>query len=159
MKQYKRNDSSSSIVREPAVAYASLGSNLNSIVSIDKDDSISYLEIIHRGVSYSVLTDFMKLSSLHIDVLADILHITSRTLRRQTDKKLLSIPISEKLVELIRLYKWGHEVFGDTQIFNEWMHRRIRSLGYRVPIEIIDTSIGVEIVYNELSRLTYGVYS
>ena len=159
MKKYNKKKSIQSIAQEPAIAYDMMHTGYNAIAALSYNDNYGYLHIIKDGVDASVLKDFMKLSNIHIDLMADILHLNSRTLRRIGEQDLLNSHISEKLVELIRLYKLGHEVFGDVIVFNTWMDRKIKGLGYTRPLDIIDSSIGIDIVTEELQRIMYGVYS
>ncbi len=159
MKKYKSSKSGYSTAQEPAVAYRSMHNSFKSIINISPDNNHKYLHIIKDGVGASALQDFMDISQIHIDLMAEILHLNSRTLRRIQENDILNTLISEKLVELIRLYKLGHEVYGDIKVFNEWMNTKIKGIGYLRPLDIIDTSIGIDIVTDELNRLIYGVYA
>lgn len=159
MKKYKTKSDDTSIAAEPATAYASLQDSFNTIADIDLDDKYTFLSIIRKGLDFTVLIDFLKIADLHIDEMAHLLHINSRTIRRMSHSDTLNADLSEKLIELIRLFKLGHEIFGDTHIFNEWMRRQVAGLGYARPLDLVDTSIGIEIVGDELYRLAYGVYS
>jgi len=49
-------------------------------------------------------------------------------------------------------------VFGDPSIFNKWMRRPIKGLGFELPLTMLVTTIGTEIVSDELVRISYGVY-
>ena len=158
MSKYSIQDATS-LATEPAVAYSALESGFRKLAKVDFDDKFKYLTIIRGGLKSDVLFDFMKIASLHIDEMAHLLHLNSRTLRRVEDGAILDVDISEKLVELIRLYKLGHEVFGDVAVFNTWMKREIKGIDGHRPINIVDTSVGVEIVRDELMRLSYGVFS
>ena len=159
MKKYKVADNIVTTVQEPATAYSYMSTDFRSILKVAYTDNHSYLRIIRQRVAHTVLDNFMSMSCIHLDLMAKILHLNSRTLRRLNNSELLNTTISEKLVELIRLYKLGHEVFGDMHTFNVWMGRKIRGLGYIRPIDIIDSNIGVEIVAEELERILHGVYA
>jgi len=147
------------IVEEPAVAYGKSKSPLQIVKSLSDDDKYGYLKVVKSGLTYAALEDFMSMSALHLEDMSAILHVNSRTLRRFTSDQLLSLAMSEKLVSLLRLYKLGHEVFGNADIFNDWMRRPVRGLGYELPLTMLVTAIGTEIVSDELVRLSYGVYN
>ncbi len=159
MKKYSQNNANNTIASEPAAAYASLHKPFKMISKINTEDKHIFLDIIRKGLDYTVLDDFMLLADLHLDEMADLLHINSRTIRRMSTSEPINTDLSEKLIDLIRLYKLGHEVFGDTLVFNQWMKRNISGIGHARPIDIVDTAIGVEIVSDELNRLAFGVYS
>jgi len=144
---------------EAAVTYYNMPSPLKIIGDVGRDDKHSFLSVVKSGLEYDTLIDFMKMAEFHMDEMAHILHINSRTIRRLSTKDTLNIDISEKLLELLRLYRFGLEVFGDLSVFNVWIRRSIRGLGDVTPMSLLDTGIGVEIVMDELERLAYGVYN
>ena len=146
------------MVKEAAVAYGTSKSPLHLVSSLSADDKFGYLKVVKSGLTFKDLEQFMDMSELHLDDMSAILHINSRTLRRFESDDLLSLDISEKLVNLLRLYKLGHEVFGDPSIFNKWMRRPIKGLGFELPLTMLVTTIGTEIVSDELVRISYGVY-
>lgn len=149
----------STVANEPALSYLNNTSPLQVIGQVSRNDKHSFLTIVKSGLEYSVLRDFMDLASFHIEEMAKILHITSRTIRRMDNDSKLNIDVSEKILELLRLYKFGIEIFGDKEVFNVWIRRSIKGLGNVTPISLLDTGVGVEIVMDELERLAYGVYN
>ncbi len=144
---------------EAAAAYYNMPSPLKVIGDVGRDDKHSFLSVVKDGLGYETLIDFMEMAEFHIDEMAHIMHINSRTIRRLSSKETLNIDLSEKLLELIRLYRFGIEVFGDLEVFNVWIRRSIRGLGDVTPMSLLDIGIGVEIVMDELERLAYGVYN
>jgi len=146
-------------VEEAAVAYGYLSSSLHIVEGMDLGDKHSVLEIVRKGVSYDVLLDFMKVADLHIDEMAALLHVTSRTIRRLEGTGLLNISLSEKIVMLLRLYHKGLDIFGAEEYMNTWLRSSIAGLGGESPLSLLATNIGTEIVSDELDRIAYGVYS
>jgi putative toxin-antitoxin system antitoxin component (TIGR02293 family) len=159
-KKYKMTeDTNAALVNEAAVAYKSMPSPLRVIGNVGRGDKHSFLSVVKEGLDYDTLIGFMKMAAFHIDEMALILHVNSRTIRRLEPKSTLNIDLSEKLLELLRLYRFGIEIFGDLDVFNAWIRRSIRGLGDVTPMSLLDTGIGVEIVMDELERLAYGVYN
>lgn len=160
-KKYREKDNQKEqvAVSEPALSYTLPKNSLKVVKNISSSDKYGYLKVIQKGLDYEVLVDFMKMSDFHLDEVAKLLRLNSRTLRRLDKGKPLNMDISEKLVNLLRLYKLGLEIFGDTATFNSWLRRSIAGLGHQKPIYIMHTAIGIEIIMDELERLAYGVYS
>ncbi|MFT4532866.1 MAG: putative toxin-antitoxin system antitoxin component (TIGR02293 family) [Saprospiraceae bacterium] len=159
-RKYKIEDEAiNTSVNEAAIFYKSLPSPLKVIGNVGRDDKHTFLSVVKDGLDYDTLIDFMEMAEFHLDEMAIILHINSRTIRRLDSKVTLNIDLSEKLLELMRLYKFGIEIFGDMAVFNVWIRRSIRGLGDVTPMSLLDTGIGVEIVMDELERLAYGVYN
>jgi len=144
---------------EAAAAYRNMPLPLRVIGNVGRDDKHSFLSVVKDGLGYDTLIEFMKMAEFHMDEMAHILHVNSRTIRRLDSKVSLNIDLSEKLLELLRLYRFGIEIFGGVDVFNVWIRRSIRGLGDVTPMSLLDTGIGAEIVMDELDRLAFGVYN
>ncbi len=66
---------------------------------------------------------------------------------------------SERIYELARLFGLGYEVFDSKYDFKEWLMTPTRPLGNKKPFDLLDSSIGFEMVENEIIRIKYNVYS
>jgi putative toxin-antitoxin system antitoxin component (TIGR02293 family) len=66
---------------------------------------------------------------------------------------------SERIYELARLFGLGYEVFNSKDDFKEWLMTPARPLGNKKPFDLLDSSIGFEMVENEIIRIKYNVYS
>ena len=66
---------------------------------------------------------------------------------------------SERIYELARLFGLGYEVFDSKDDFKEWLVTPTRPLGNKKPFDLLDSSIGFEMVENEIIRIKYNVYS
>lgn len=66
---------------------------------------------------------------------------------------------SERIYELARLFGLGYEVFDSKDDFKEWLMTPTRPLGNKKPFDLLDSSIGFEMVENEIIRIKYNVYS
>ena len=125
----------------------------------DVNDENYLIEIIRKGIPKKVIDTIMTRTGLTEDEMSSVLHVSKRTIQRRVPQEVLNPEQSERLVELAKLYSRGKEVFGDINIFKEWMDREILTLGNRKPKEFLDTSIGFNILLDELGRIEHGVYS
>ncbi len=116
-----------------------------------------YLHIARRGIPKSNLEVVRKNTGLGVQQLSRVLHITPRALQKKSAVDLLDSYVSEKLLELGRLFARGKEVFGDTKLFSEWLGSPCRALGNEVPLSLLDTSFGFEMVTLELGRIEHGI--
>ena len=57
-----------------------------------------------------------------------------------------------------KLYERGLEVFGDKDIFKDWMITDIIALGNKKPIDLIDTPEGIQSVLTVLGRIEHGIF-
>jgi uncharacterized protein (DUF2384 family) len=64
----------------------------------------------------------------------------------------------DKINELLELFIYGSEVFGDKKKFVMWMNLSIISLGTK-PIKIVNTVNGISTIRSILGRIEHGVFS
>lgn len=167
------------IVMEPEVAYGprpsnssiSFSSGIPSISSFlgkskngskDADDTLNkhqYISIIREGVKMQTLEHLMKATDISSNEMASIMHTSERTLRRYTSDTVLNPEQSERIIELARLFTRGSEVFGSLDNFKSWMNSTIIAFGNKKPKELLDTSLGIEILQEELGRIEHGIFA
>jgi putative toxin-antitoxin system antitoxin component (TIGR02293 family) len=118
------------------------------------------ITLIRTGLPNTVLQKLKVLMDISADELAAIMHISTRTLlRKEADKKPLNSEQTERVIELARLYAKGEEVTGSKAAFKEWMDTKVDSLGQKRPKDYLDTSLGIQMLLDELGRIEYGIYS
>lgn len=74
-------------------------------------------------------------------------------------KKVYGRETSERIYEISRLFGLGYEVFDSPENFKEWLLTPSKTLGNKKPFELLDSSLGFELVENEIVRIQYNVYS
>lgn len=116
------------------------------------------IPIIRKGLSKKNLDHLMTTTGLDIESIANILHISERTFHRYTNVTTLNPEISERIFEIARLYTRGEEAFGDLSSFKTWMSFPSKALGSRPPKELLDTSLGIKLIEDELVRIEQGIY-
>lgn len=140
-------------VVEPTSFLNVLGNNYTIATDFD------LLNLARKGVSKKALLSLAKQISLTIQEVAGIMHISERTLQRYSPATLIKTEHAEKAIELARLYERGTEVFGTTDNFNDWMKTPNYTLNGETPLQLLDTSIGFDLVIQTLGRIEYGVFS
>lgn len=141
---------------EPISSYSQ--SSHSSFIPTQNSD-IDTLFLIKKGIPKKNLDKTIKMMSFSLDEMAVLLHVSERTLRRYDDHTILNTEQSERIIELNNLYSYGNEVFGDASKFKQWIESPIMALGNLKPKEFLDTSLGIRMLKNILSRIEYGVYS
>jgi putative toxin-antitoxin system antitoxin component (TIGR02293 family) len=110
-----------------------------------------------KGIDTKIFYDILILSGLEKDRLADMFHISLKTIMRYTQaNKTLDITASEQALKIVALFKKGVEVFGNLQIFRNWLAKPQYGLGRQIPFELMETSLGIDLITEELSRIEYG---
>jgi putative toxin-antitoxin system antitoxin component (TIGR02293 family) len=116
------------------------------------------VKLARQGFPKKALLALAKKISLSIQELANILHISERTLQRYEDDVIIKTEYAEKAVELARLYTRGEEVFGSMDKFKLWMKAPSLIFNGEAPVTFLDTSAGFDMVFNELGRIEHGIF-
>lgn len=121
-------------------------------------DEMDLIDLIEQGLTKESAIHLAKALSITNKRLAELLPISRRTFEMCHSKKHLDRAASQQIISLARLTAEGFEVFGGQDRFVEWMNAPCTALGERVPISLITTQIGIDIVRDELGRIGHGVY-
>ena len=107
-------------------------------------------------------TAFAVADLLHLSAeeLADMLHTTTKTLRtyREANKR-LAPAASEQVLKLLALSRAGTEVFGEAAAFRRWLGKPAYGLGQQLPLSLLQTSGGIDLVADEVSRIAHGDFA
>lgn len=157
-----KNSKNSLIVEEPAVAYGyvnftPLGVMMGGLSETPSDFDL--VNLARTGISKRSLLALARKISLTIEEIANVLHISERTLQRYTPTTIVKTEYADKAIELARLYERGTAVLGSESEFNIWMRTPNHALNNEVPLTLLDTSIGFDLIFQVLGRLEYGVFS
>jgi putative toxin-antitoxin system antitoxin component (TIGR02293 family) len=160
---YKKKPSEEFIVNEPMVAYVTQGSGnpfaglLSGVKPIDLSNDFNVLQLTRQGLPKRVLLSLAKKISITLQELANIMHISERTLQRYDDDEIVKTEYAEKAISLARLYVRGDEVFESMDNFKIWMKTPSIIFNGESPLSLLDTSIGFDMVLTELGRIEHGI--
>ena len=145
--------------------YITQGSNnpfyglLSGIKPVNLSTDFNIVQLTRQGLPKRVLLSLAKKISLTIQELANIMHISERTLQRYDDEAVVSSEYSEKAIELARLYTRGNEVFGSIDKFKLWIRTPSVIFNGEAPLALLDTSAGFNMVFTELGRIEHGIFA
>jgi putative toxin-antitoxin system antitoxin component (TIGR02293 family) len=117
------------------------------------------MQITRQGIVRNAVDSIAKLLGLSTADLARYLHVSERTLQRYSFDKELSPELSDRLIQIAKVYAKALEVFEDESTAVDWLKYPNRALGDTVPMDYLDNSSGVEIILDELTRIEYGVFA
>ena len=122
---------------------------------------LDLIETIRQGLPKQALERLAKALRVKVLDLEHILPVSRRTLQRyeQQDVKCLPKELSDHMLQVAKVYARAVEVFEDEQRALEWLQAPIVALGGRIPMSLLDTSTGVDVVLTELGRIEYGIFA
>lgn len=127
------------------------------IASVTNDNDL--ISVIRSGIPRVAMDHLMEIADISLLEMAAIVHTSDRTLRRYTPAQKLSQEQSERMVELARLYSRGEQVLGSLPEFRQWMSTRLLAFGDKKPKEFLDTSLGINMIMDELGRIEHGIFA
>lgn len=126
--------------------------------SIDNNNVLSLIDLVRKGINIATFNLFANKSPFSLNEWSGFLHMSERTMQRyQKEKRSFDALQSEKIVEIILLYKKGTEVFGNDEKFNSWLETGNLALGNIKPKQLLDNTFGINLLKDELTRIEYGV--
>jgi putative toxin-antitoxin system antitoxin component (TIGR02293 family) len=155
-------------LKEPQVLYNLLPTSNNALHYLEGgtkktakviNKKHEFIDMIRHGVPRKSMDHLMQSTGITPEEMAAIMHTSERTLRRYEPHKLLNPEQSERIIELARLYSRGEEVLGDKESFKEWMDANVLALGNKKPKTYLDTSLGIELLMEELGKIEQGVFA
>lgn len=122
---------------------------------------LDLIETIRQGLPKQALEQLAKALRVKVSDLEHILPVSRRTLQRyeQQDVKCLPKELSDHMLQVAKVYARAVDVFEDEERALAWLQAPIVALGGRIPISLLDTSTGVDLVLTELGRIEYGVFA
>ena len=119
----------------------------------------SLISLIKAGITRRSLDDLIIATGLSLSELADCMHLSERTLRNYTPSTHLGPDSSERAIEIALLYERGKEVFGSLESFKKYMDVPVLALGNERPKAYLDTSVGINLLMEELGRIQQGIFA
>ncbi|MBM4261780.1 MAG: DUF2384 domain-containing protein [Deltaproteobacteria bacterium] len=114
---------------------------------------------VKEGLPYASFEALSAGLGLDRDEAANALHLPHRTIARRKKQQKLRADESDRVLRLARISAQATETFGSKAKAAEWLRRPNRALGNVVPLELLDTDIGVRQVEEILGRIEHGLIS
>lgn len=136
------------ILKEPAITYNAL----------DDRNALLLINAIKKGINYSFFERLAKNIPFTLREWSLFLHLSERSLQRyKKEKGTFNAITSERIIEITMLNKYGIEVFGNQERFNTWLAAKNTALGGIKPKDLLDSSFGIQMLKDELTRIEHGV--
>ncbi|MBI5443015.1 MAG: DUF2384 domain-containing protein [Deltaproteobacteria bacterium] len=116
-------------------------------------------ERLEEGLPYAALEALTERLELSQGEVLSSLALTARTLARRKKEHRLHAVESDRLYRVARITARAFDVFGDEEKARRWLHKPNRSLGGKVPLELLTTDVGAQHVDDILGRIEHGIPS
>lgn len=124
--------------------------------SISSD--LSIVKSANRGVNSVVFTELVEITGINRNFLAEhVFDVSLKTmLRYQKENKNLNPRNSEIALKLLNLFNKGIEIFGTMNSFMSWLNKGAYGLGEQIPLNLMNTNTGIDLIEEELIRIEFG---
>lgn len=116
------------------------------------------IALIKQGISKKQLGVIKEEVELDYDDLSELLAVSRANLIGKKGNEKFDSSTSERIFLLADVVTYGRFIFGDNDIFNEWLKTPSKALGNVAPLSMMDTLYGIEEVKKEVTRIGYGVF-
>ena len=117
------------------------------------------IEAISRGLPAELASELAAGLEIGQEQMATLLRLTPRTLQRRSERGRLDLNESERLWGLARLLSRAVEVLESEPGAVHWLKSPIQALGWKTPLALAQTAVGLREVENVLGRIEHGVFS
>ena len=122
------------------------------------NNDLSIVKSSNAGVSSKIFSELVEMSGISKRFLAEeVFDISLKTMMRyQKDNKKLNPRNSEIALKLMNLFRKGIEIFGTMISFMSWLNKEAYGLGDKLPINLMNTNTGIDLIEEELIRIEFG---
>jgi len=111
----------------------------------------------NKGVNSEEFFKFAEVSGQNPSILSGYLNLSLKTLMRyRRSRKKLNPDKSEQLLKWFALYMKGIKIFSNINSFNNWLNKPAYGLGNVIPVSLMNTSTGIDLIVEELQRIEFG---
>lgn len=113
---------------------------------------------VRRGLTSRELASLTAELKQRAEVWSKILGISTRTmLRNRARTQRLDANVSDRIQRVKRIYALTQDAIGGPEKAGLWLTRPNRALYGQIPLTLLDTDAGVQIVQEELYRIRHGI--
>ena len=138
------------------------------------------INFIRGGLPFQFFLGLGERLPFSIREWARVLHLSERSLQRfqkdqkafdamrsdcmaskafQKDQKAFDAMQSERIIEITMLSNYGKSIFGSDRRWMQWLALPNLAMGGLAPQSLLDSSIGIQLIRDELGRLEHGIVS
>lgn len=137
-----------------STAYKMLGGKPSDVKTLDQT-----LNVIRTGLPVGMMDKATLMLGLTSKEFLPMLGMNVRSFQRnKKDKSWRLNPLqSEQALKITELVAFADDYFGDHDVTLKWLNTPSNAFSKKRPIELLDTSTGIEAVLDKINLLAYGM--
>jgi putative toxin-antitoxin system antitoxin component (TIGR02293 family) len=113
-------------------------------------------ELVENGISFKEIESIVHYLDLKVPEIAKAAAVSPSTVSRWKPETSIGVPGSSQFFKVDELIKKGVDLFGGTEEFKRWLNTENIVLGNQVPLKLVTSHIGIDLVDEALDALHYG---
>lgn len=123
------------------------------------EDSINEIKTIREGIDPELVDNFLSDQFFVVkDILISLNIKPSTYFAKKKNHKRLDPTSTEKFLRLFSVVQSAQKILGHAEGKN-WLYRKVPSLGDQIPMDLLDTEAGHQLVEQALLQIKYGIYN
>lgn len=122
-------------------------------------DRLSYHKATTEGTSFDLAEIVREQLNISKEILADLAGITAKTLKQREDHDQLNSAEVDRLLRVFKVILVALDVLGNVEDVRSWIKREQTFLNGEVPLELLRTEPGTDMVITALKRIKFSVVS
>jgi len=122
-------------------------------LNLEITDFSSFVPYIRNGFSRKCFDEFLSQTT----ITTAIMRLSAFGSLADNESEELSPEASDCLLRIARIYAEALELFENQTHAAKWLITNSVTLGNQTPLELLDTTVGFELVFHELKRIQYGI--
>lgn len=108
-------------------------------------------------VNWEHVRTLKEISNFNDEVLSNWLNVSVKTFRLyKKPEQEINVNIKEHVLVLLSLMQHGKNVFGNTEVFEEWLTSENFYFDRKAPVDFLKTITGIRFIDDRLTAMEYG---
>jgi len=120
--------------------------------------TVQVIDNLETGIPTTAIEDISSYLDISVIELINYLRISRSTWHRRKKAGKLDFDLSDKVLQVTKLLEYAENVFGNSKKVRLWF--KIPSIVFenRLPVELIGSLSGINLINDELIRIEHGVF-
>ena len=123
-----------------------------------QSETVQVIKNLETGVPAAAVEEIASYLDIPVNELMKHLHISNSTWHRRKKAGKLDFNLSDKVLQVSKLLEYAENVFGNSEKASLWFKMPSIVFENLLPVELIGSLSGINLINDELIRIEHGVF-
>ena len=123
-----------------------------------QSETVQVIKSLELGIPATAIEEIASYLDISINELMQYLHISLSTWHRRKKAGKLDFNLSDKVFQVLKLLEYAENVFGNSDKTRLWFKMPSIVFENLLPVELIGSLSGINLINDELIRIEHGVF-